>query len=1171
MAGNAILERANRRQAQASSFDKSAWVTASAGSGKTKVLTERVLNLMLAGTRPSAILCLTYTKAAATEMAIRINNELSKWATASDAVLLADLEKLLGHPADGGRMRAARRLFAQVLDIPGGTKIMTIHAFCQSILRRFPIEAGIAPHFEVMTERDSAEALDFATAHVLGTPAASHPELAQAIDEITSKVHQQNFPALLSSLRNERALLGSLLARHNGLTGLINHTYHALGVEPDDTQDNLIAAACADDAFDREGLLRVGAVLSQGSEKTDQPKALLISRWLEQSPTDRCATFNDYTGVFLTKKSTPLAPSKLHTKKMTEKMAALPDIMAAEQARLYATVGQIKALGIGRSTAALLTLGAAILDAYHARKEALALKDYDDLILDTNHLLSRSGAAAWVLYKLDGGIDHILIDEAQDTSAVQWQLVRALADEFYSGLGAGDDVRPVPRTMFAVGDIKQSIFSFQDAEPRLFGENKAHFMSLANGAERPFADVELDVSFRSTEPVLHAVDAVFSKASARDGVTEPGIDLQHHAFRAGAGGMTELWNLVEPQSRDVEASWKPPVESVEADSPKSRLARLLAIRIKAWLSSGEILESKGRPIEPGDIMILVRRRDALVTETVRALKELDVPVSGVDRMVLTEQLAVEDLMALGQFVLLPEDDLTLATVLKGPLVGFDEEDLFTVAHDRKAGLWQALGLHAKSGAPYAGAHAYLTELLAKVDFSRPYEFYATLLARGGRAKIIARLGAEVLDAIDEFLSLALEYERTNTPSLQGFLHWLDAGGAEIKRDLDRATSMVRIMTVHGAKGLQAPIVILPDTCQIPRARDQLFRSPDKDVLLWAPRAEDRDPVCTLAAEVARADIMREQNRLLYVAMTRAEDRLYICGWRGTNQPPQDCWYELISLGLENFVHETVDPVLADSPIEIDPMVKRIAKDQIDPPTIKEQGETLAIGGALPGWAKGPPPPEPTPRRPLAPSRPAIEAPAPLSPLGKSKDGGYDVEAGFRRGRLIHALLQHLPNIARPDRLAAAKSFLVTTALGLDQNGRTELVSEVLAILDHPVYGALFGPGSHAELPVTGLVEVTGEAVSGKKRRSLVVSGRIDRLLVEEKRVLVVDFKTNRPPPIDPSDVPPIYLEQMAAYRTLLADIYPGKQIDCALLWTVGPYWTSLDSAALDKVGFSITA
>lgn len=1165
MAGSAILDRANRRQAQASGHDRSAWVTASAGSGKTKVLTERVLNLMLAGTRLNAILCLTYTKAAAAEMAIRINNELSKWATASNDDLANDLERLLGHRADDARLRTARRLFALVLDIPGGTKIMTIHAFCQSILRRFPIEAGIAPHFEVMTERDSAEALDFATAYVLGTQAAQRSDLARAIDEVTSKVHQQNFPDLLSQLRSERALLANLLARHKDLAGLIKHTYAALGISQDETEDALIAEACADDAFDREALMRAATTLSQGSEKTDKPKAALLSTWLESPPAKRTGMFDAYIHAFLTKKHTPLAPAKLHTKKMAEKLAELPEIMMAEQARIYDTVMRMKAVGIGRSTAALLTLGAAILDAYHGRKEALALKDYDDLIFDTNDLLSRSGAAAWVLYKLDGGIEHILVDEAQDTSAVQWQVVRTLAEEFFAGLGAGEDARAVPRTMFAVGDIKQSIFSFQDAEPHLFGENKAHFISRATGADRPFADVELDVSFRSTEPILHAVDAVFDKASARAGVVEPGAEMQHHAFRAGVGGLTELWNLVEPQSRDTPANWKPPVESVAADSPRSRLARLLAMRIKAWLDNGEILESQGRPIHPGDIMILVRRRDALVTETVRALKELEIPVSGVDRMILTEQLAIQDLMALGRFLLLPEDDLTLATILKSPLIGLDEDDLFTLAHDRKASLWQALGNHAP-GTPYADAHGQLAALLAQADFKRPYEFYATLLAQGGRTKIVARLGTESLDSINEFLALALEFEGTNTPSLQGFLNWLEAGAAEIKRDLDRATGMVRIMTVHGAKGLQAPIVILPDTCQVPRSRDQLLRGEDNSVLLWAPRAEDRDPLCIAAAEAARIKTMHEQNRLLYVAMTRAEDRLYICGWCGTNRPPQDSWYELISLGLDGIAHEAKDPVLAASQTGIDPTVRRIVKEQDKRATVPTLNEETADEAPLPPWVFAPPPPEPNPPRPLAPSRPTHDVPAPLSPLAEQISGGSDADTRFRRGRLIHTLLQHLPNIAATDRPAAAARILLPTNNDLQENEREDLIREVLTIIDHPDTAALFGPDSHAEVPLTGLVAYRGRDGD----RPLVVSGRVDRLIVEKTRILVVDFKTNRPPPRDPAGVPRIYLEQMAAYRALLSDIYPGKTVECALLWTVGPYWTSLDSDLLDGIGFSVT-
>ena len=1165
--GTGITDIANRAQHLAAAPDRSAWVTASAGSGKTKILVERVLTLMLSGARPQAILCLTFTNAAAAEMAIRINRELGKWATCDAAELNADLGRLLGSLPDAERRRHARRLFARVLDVPGGMKIMTLHAFCQSVLRRFPVEAGIAPHFELMSERDSADALDQATLEVLGALAGGRADLAAAIDHVTARVHRQNFAKLLGDLRDGRTIIADLMARHGGLDGLIAHTYDALGVTPGDTRDSLIAEAAADGAFDRAALARAVPALEQGSKATDQPRARLIASWLAGSDADRADAFDAYARAFLTQKDQPLAAAKMRTAKAVAALADLPDIMEAEQARIAATVGRIKSAGVARATAAVLTLGDAILHAYWARKTILAHKDFDDLILDTARLLTRSGIAPWVLYKLDGGIEHILIDEAQDTSAVQWTVVRALADEFFTGRGARDEGRELARTMFAVGDVKQSIFSFQQADPYLFGEYQAHFRTLAAPAGHRWEDVPLQVSFRSNRPITQAVDAVFTVPSARDGVVDPGVEMHHLAAREKAGGRVELWNLVKPLERDDPPTWKPPVEGVAGDSPRTRLAELLARRIRRWLDDEELLESKGRPIRPGDIMILVRRRDALVTDTVRALKDLDVPVSGVDRMILTDQLAIQDLMALGHFLLLPEDDLTLATVLKGPLFNLDEDAIFSLAHGRDGTLWQALARGAADNSDMQRAHAGLASLRARVDFERPYEFYATLLAQGARAAILARLGVDAADPLNEFLALAIEYERGGTSSLQGFLHWLETGAAQVKRDLDRAAGAVRIMTVHGAKGLEAPIVILPDTGQVPRGRDNFFWSGEKDVLLWPPTAQDRDPLCIQAAEAAHRDMMREHNRLLYVAMTRAEDRLYICGWRNVQQPPQDCWYELVSQGIEALAHEVRDPFLADFPATIDPTVRRIDAAQQEPPIEDGDPAADAAPAPLPAWALVPPPPEPAPPRPLAPSRPALAEPAAISPLSPSDPSisGPAADRRFRRGRLIHALLQYLPDLDAPARSAAGERYLAAMAGDLDAAGRRDLMTEVETIFTDPALAALFGPGSLAEVPITGLVEFAQGAAP------FVVSGQIDRLLVAPDRVLVVDFKSNRPPPEEPADVPAIYLRQMAAYRALLADIYPGRTIDCALLWTVGPRWMALGAAALEQGMKGLTA
>jgi ATP-dependent helicase/nuclease subunit A len=791
-----------------------------------------------------------------------------------------------------------------------------------------------------------------------------------------------------------------------------------------------------------------------------------------------------------------------------------------------------KAVLVAEASAALVRFGAALIDAYAAHKRAHAVLDYEDLVLAARELLERSGGAAWVLYKLDGGIDHVLIDEAQDTSPDQWAVVEALAAEFYAGAGAHTGAR----TVFAVGDAKQSIFSFQGADPDSFERMRAHFRSSARDAAQRWEEVELDVSFRSADAVLLAVDAVFAQDAAKDGVVAPGQALRHRAAREGQAGQVELWPPVVPDERDEDAPWAPPLEYRHEKTPEVRLARAIARRIKGWIAAGEILASKNRPIRAGDVMVLVSRRTAFVDALVRSLKALSVPVAGVDRMVLSAQAAIEDLAALGRFLLLPEDDLTLAAVLKGPLYGFDDDVLFALAHGRTGTLWAELRRRAGERPEFVRAHAELAALLARADYVAPYELYAELLgARGGRSRILARLGRDARDPIDEFLALALAFESAHPPSLQGFLQWLETGAVEVKRDLEHGLrDEVRILTVHGAKGLQAPIVFLPDTFHTPRATDPVLWLGGK-ALLWPPRRGAEDAVSRAAREAASAARDRERRRLLYVAMTRAEDRLYVCGWQTRNKPDSDCWYNLIAAAMPGL----------GAPCDFD-FTKDIGEDgwagsgwrletgQRAPPETAEDDRTSLPEPErdLPDWAHRAPPAEPPPR-PLQPSRPDEDEPAVRAPAG-------DGAAAFRRGILVHRLLQLLPEIDPARRRDAALRYLALPSHRLDPAAREAIVAEVLRVLADPRFAAVFRPGARAEVALAG--EVAGR----------IVSGQVDRLHVGADAVLVVDYKSNRAPPEAVEHTPRLYLRQLAAYRSVLERIYPGKSIYCALLWTAVP-------------------
>ncbi len=1146
-----MIAAAAEAQRRASDPDASVWVGASAGTGKTKVLTDRVLSLLLDGTPPARVLCLTFTKAAAAEMANRLADRLAKWATIPDAELDAQLTDLLGRAPDDAERRRARQLFARVLDTPGRMKIQTLHAFCQSILGRFPLEAGISPQSTVLDETSAAELLRDAREAVLAhAGAGADPDLTDALARVTALAGEDAFVRLIDHVLAERGRVGRALAEGGGIAGMADRVYAALGVDSDETRESLLRAGCADGAFDADGLEGALNALLQGTAKEREAKAPILRDWLHADAATRVARFDGYTELFLTQKG------EVRKNLLTKGAAAVPgaaEAMAAEAERIVALRDRMNAADIAQGTVALLRLGAAILDAYEQRKRARAQLDYDDLILATQRLLEQPDVAGWVLFKLDGGLDHVLIDEGQDTNPDQWRVVDLLTSEFFAGEGAAEAAGRGTRTVFAVGDVKQSIYSFQRADPYAFDRMRRHFAERVRAAQQRWEPVDLHVSFRSTDAVLRAVDSVFAQVDARDGVViAEGDDVRHAPVRQGDAGLVEVWPPVAPEEPRESAPWEPPVARGGAPPPAERLARLIAVRIHAWTKGGDPngwLDARGRQMQPGDVLILVRRRDAFMTAVVRELKALDVPVAGVDRMVLTEQLAVRDLIALGQVLLLPEDDLTLASVLKGPLIGLGEDDLFDLCYGRPGRLWDALRDRAGERAAFETAYQRLSDWMARADAVPPYELFGRLLgADGGRRDILARLGPDAADPLDEFLALALAYEREHVPSLQGFLHWLEAGAQEVKRNPEHGSDAVRVMTVHGAKGLQAPVVFLPDTIRGQPHGADLFWSDAHDSLFWsASKARDVAPVTDLRAAAERVRD-QESRRLLYVAMTRAEDRLYVAGWQGRRTPGGGpTWHDLIAGGLADVAETVPFDVTGEIAHGWRGEALRLATPQRRAPEgHAEAGPAPAATRALPEWARREPPREPAPPRPLAPSRAPEAEPPVRSPL--------DADAGdrFRRGRIIHRLLQALPDLPPEERRSAGERLLASPLYDLDAATRAALLDEVLGVIDAPELAELFGPDSRAEVPVVGL---------GDGREP--VSGQIDRMLVRPDKVIVIDYKTNRPPPATPEQVPEVYRRQMRAYRDLLAGVYPDRAIETWLLWTDSLQLMAIDAPARD--------
>ena len=1137
-------DRARAAQQQASDPAVSAFVAASAGSGKTKLLTDRLLRLMLQGEDPSRIQCLTFTKAAAAEMSVRLQRTLGGWVTLGDAALAADLADR-GLVTNSQMLADARGLFARVLDLPGGMRIGTIHAFCESLLRRFPIEARLSPHFRVIEEADAAAAQQDAREEMLA--GAHTPERRDALRTLAGLVSLQQLGNLVQGLEGDRERLRRVLDLPEAALRLALDR-----VTGADRAFQLPIAWAAEPAV-REA---AETVLTHGSPEAAKAGGRMLD-WLNLGADDRREHWAMWHREFMLGPGARRGLGRVVNKKLSDRRPDLVGIFAAEQDRLAATDDIQRANEVSDLTFALLTLAAPIARGYAEAKLRSGQLDFTDLIGATQALLVDPGAA-WVLYKLDGGLDHLLLDEVQDTAPAQWAIAGALTADFHTGAGAREhDTRM--RTVFAVGDRKQSIFSFQGADPRSFEQWRAILGGRVSGAGHTWRDVPLDVSFRSAQPVLSLVDAVFAGVDAAAGVSE--VTITHYADRVGQAGRVELWPLVPTPQKQAPEPWRVPERNLRRVSGLQRLADALAEWLGRQFDDGVMLESRGRLLGPGDVLILVRRRDDLARAIVRALKVRGVPVAGIDRLVLTDQPAVADLLALCDTLLLPSDDLSLACVLTSPLGGLTDNALMDLALGRPGRLWDTLRDRAAERPDWAAAERFVRLLLARVDFVSPHMLLAEALGPlGGRARLLGRLGPEAAEPIDELLSAALDHAQTHPASLQGFLHWLRRSGAEVKREAEAAGQVVRLMTVHGAKGLQAPLVILPDTTTLPQDEGPLSWGIDAvtglELPVWSPRKELRCHAAETLRAAAAERQRHELNRLLYVALTRAEDRLVVCGWEPVRKLPEGCWYESVRKGFELLACTREAVPVSGDPWEGEVLVHQ-ERQVAAPVSDRRDGMAHDVvpmpgwAGAAPFWTPVAPLIEPALPRPLAPSRPEQadlgRVPRANSPLQARDAGGQR----FRRGQLVHSLLQHLPALPEAEREPAARRFLDRPGHGLGGDA-VGLLDDIMAVLRHPELAPLFGPESRAEVPLTGVVA------------GVVVGGLVDRLVVLPDRVLLADYKTNREPPSDLTTVPLLYLRQMAAYRAVLQGVFPGRKISCALIWTTGTHIMRLPSALLDR-------
>ena len=1132
-------------QTRASNPAASSFVSANAGSGKTHVLVQRVIRLLLDDVPPEKILCITFTKAAAANMAERVFTTLGHWVALDDTALDAAIRDVgIAHPS--ARLRnSARKLFASALETPGGLKVQTIHALCTRLLQQFPFEAEVPARFAVLDERDQTEMMERANLKVF-LEASRDPDrpIGRALTTAMANAADVTFKDVVREACLSRDHFMAWTDAAGGVEAAAREMSDALGVAETELIEDAEREILDGPYLPRRRWPEIAGALDGGS-KTDGEQA---ARLRDAALSTGSAQIDDYLAVFLTDEKVPRKAAL--TKKFADGNPAVARLFEAEGVRLAPLIEKRRAVMTRDRTRALLHIATAAAANYRREKAERGLLDYDDLIDKTLAMLDRV-SSGWVHYKLDRGVDHVLIDEAQDTSPRQWDIVERLITEFTVGAGARDGI---VRTVFAVGDEKQSIFSFQGAAPHEFDERRRRWQQKFEGAGLKFERVPFTYSFRSGEAILQSVDHVFREENIYRSIHAESTYPLHHSLADAGPGLIEFWGLSEADERKEIEGWRAPFDGVAVTSPEVKLSRRIQAEIKRLVASGTMTGHVGgrRRLSYGDMLVLVRRRGNVFDAVIQALKHAGIPVAGADRLKLTEHIAIIDLMNLADALLLPQDDLALAVALKSPLFGLSEDDLFALAHDRKGTLRAALSEQVAASDKFADVLKRLQECERRFVWETPFAFYAWLLGGdGGRARILRRLGHEANDALDEFLELALNYERKAPASLQGFIAWLRAADTEVKRDMEISRDEVRVMTVHGAKGLEASVVFLADTTTSPSdiQRLRLIQLPapnGREVVVWAgKKADDPKPVAAARAAML-AETEDEYRRLLYVAMTRAADRLIVGGCQpGNRNGIRDfCWYDLIKKGLSR-------SGLVDKIIETDDgKVTRFSRAEDVADAVGAAIATTVAREELPAWL----------------SAPVAEEAATdlLRPSGAGAETGRVRSAeplaersrALQRGTLVHRLLQSLPDLSAARRREAAKNHLARNAIGWSEADRTALAEQVLALIGDQRFAPVFADGSRAEVPIVGRLALPG-------RPPALVSGQIDRLVVTADQVLIVDFKTNHAPPNRPEEAPRTYIRQLALYRAVLAKLYPQRSIRAALLWTESTELMEILPSALD--------
>jgi ATP-dependent helicase/nuclease subunit A len=1079
----------------------SLWVSASAGTGKTKILIDRVLSLLVQGIEINKILCMTFTNAAAQEMLERIYQETTNWIAHSETELFICLEKLLHRPPAPQEMRKATSLLEDITHPLNILKVKTIHSFCSDIAHKFALEMDLNPSIQILDHTELKAFIKEVKSRIF-----LKKEIFNTGLNIISQITEAKLEEIIEVIITSKTKLEAVFC--NDIDTIENKLKYLFKCNNLSNIEELLKDFCNHTTHSK--LLPLGNIIKAGGI-TDLDKAQRIESWLNSALEIKISKIEDYLSCFLKKDGEKL--KKVFSLGVTSKLDI--SLLDTIQDLCYEYIENKKSLCLIENTKLFLKLSQFVLEQYQQYKKSKNSLDYNDLITKTANILRSENMSNWILYKLDHQIEHILVDEAQDTSAEQWLIIDSLSTEFFSGVSAIE----VPRSIFIVGDEKQSIFSFQGANPEIFNLMQQYFKERILASTGKFAEITLDTSFRSAPIILDCVDKVFNDPILQRSVTTK-PHILHTAHRSNYEGSIEVWPLVKSIKLDSykHESWNLPVKRVEKYNASKVLAKLLALKIKEWLSKGKFLSSYDRNLLPSDIMVLVRKRSEFIDHFIDYCKKFHIPISGKDRINLKDQIVFEDLLSLAKFALLPEDDLNLACLLKSPIIGITEEELFQLCHTRHSSVWNSLIEKQTTNKRFKKITEELMLYFNMADFMSPFEFfYKVLEIYDGKKKFISRLGLQVTDILEEFLRQAEKFEKDANISLQSFVIWIERNTFDTKNQTS-SLNTIQIMTVHSAKGLQAPVVILADPMDIPENNELLYWL--DDIPVWPAKQSLLNQECTLLKQQYLKQQLDEYYRLLYVALTRAEDELIICGYEKLSVLSSNSWYQLLWQKLYTDSSLKMFECLGDMEIEAftSPYYIKLGAQHMFYPLSTENTSQATL---LPSFLE----------------EPFIEAAHKYFKPTESIETSD--ENFFLKGQVMHRLLEFLPSIPQDYHRSLAASLLQSLSLPTLEVG---LDNKALTILNDKNFDFIFyNKNSIAEVNIAGYLEILGE--------TFFVSGKIDRLILEENEVIIIDYKTNKILPKTEADIKLSYLKQILTYRQLIKKIFPQKNIRIMLLWT----------------------